>query len=348
MKIPISPNIRFHNPPIRPKYGLLNLFKENSNNYIKNISYKKKNIFSRNYNNRQITSFYYKEHLLNLANLIKKKFNKNISICEIGCGDGDFLNILKKKGFKKLSGFDKVYKGNNKNIKKRYLNSNDKLDFDLIVFRHVLSVVENPFELINLVKNITNEDSYILIDEDDFFWTEKNLAVWDLCYEQINYFNKETFANAFKKSFVKSMFFGQYFIFLSKLKYFDFDKKKDNWSKVNLSSYFKKFQSKVNWINKKKYKKIYIWGTGKKGNMYLYHLVRKNPSIRKIINVVDSDPFKENKYLSFGKYKIISPKKLLSILQSDDLIIVANNAYFKEIKTYISRNIKFKCKIIAL
>lgn len=144
------------------------------------------------------------------------------------------------------------------------------------------------------------------------------------------------------------MFFGQYFIFLSKLKYFDFDKKKDNWSKVNLSSYFKKFQSKVNWINKKKYKKIYIWGTGKKGNMYLYHLVRKNPSIRKIINVVNSDPFKENKYLSFGKYKIISPKKLLSILQSDDLIIVANNAYFKEIKTYISRNIKFKCKIIAL
>ena len=247
-----------------------------------------------------------------------------------------------------MSGFDKVYKGNNKNIKKRYLNSNDKLNFDLIIFRHVLSVVENPFELIDLVKNITYEDSYILIDEDDFFWTEKNFAVWDLCYEQINYFNKKTFTNVFKKSFVKSMFFGQYFIFLSKLKYFDFDKKKDNWAKINLSSYFKKFQSKVNWINKKKYKKIYIWGTGKKGNMYLYHLVRKNPSIRKIINVVDSDPFKENKYLSFGKYKIISPKKILSILKSDDLIIVANNAYFKEIKIFISRNIKFKCNIIAL
>ena len=42
MRIPISPNIRFQKPPIRPKYGLLNLFKENSNNYIKNISYKKK------------------------------------------------------------------------------------------------------------------------------------------------------------------------------------------------------------------------------------------------------------------------------------------------------------------
>ena len=60
--------------------------------------------------------------------LFKKYLPKNSNVVEVGCGKGDFVELLNNDGYFKATGYDVIYEGNNKNIFKRFLNSEDKIE----------------------------------------------------------------------------------------------------------------------------------------------------------------------------------------------------------------------------
>ena len=94
--------------------------------------------------------------------------NKNSSILDVGCGDGKFLSILKKGGFKDLTGIDlfideknmphgiKIYQSSLEDFK-----PNRK--YDLITSNHSFEHMDNQLENLRCFENLVKDDGIIVI-----------------------------------------------------------------------------------------------------------------------------------------------------------------------------------------
>mgnify|MGYP007000184199 CR=1 len=75
-------------------------------------------------------SLEFKNHMIKMLKVLKKNFSRNSKLIEVGCGKGEFLSIVKKEKYFKYQGYDAVYQGKDKNIFKRYLTENDRIQAD--------------------------------------------------------------------------------------------------------------------------------------------------------------------------------------------------------------------------
>jgi 2-polyprenyl-3-methyl-5-hydroxy-6-metoxy-1,4-benzoquinol methylase len=108
----------------------------------------------------------------------KKLINLDSAILDVGCGDGNFLNILKKGGFKNLTGFDlfidddnmlegiTIYKSSLEDFK------SDK-KFDLITSNHSFEHMDNQLINLQCFENLVKDEGIVVIRipiKSDFFW----------------------------------------------------------------------------------------------------------------------------------------------------------------------------------
>ena len=94
--------------------------------------------------------------------------NKNSSILDIGCGDGKFLTIFKKGGFKDLTGVDlfideekiqkgiKVYQSSLEDFKPRR-------KYDLIISNHAVEHMDNQIINLRCFEKLLNDNGTIVI-----------------------------------------------------------------------------------------------------------------------------------------------------------------------------------------
>ena len=102
------------------------------------------------YQNSQNCSSKFIQHLNQIGQEIKKEVSLDSHVIEIGCGKGDFIQLLFKLGFNNLTGFDEAYQGNSGLFKKRYFSKEDQdLKADSIILRHTLEHIPNPFGFLN-------------------------------------------------------------------------------------------------------------------------------------------------------------------------------------------------------
>ena len=85
---------------------------------------------------------------------IKVELPRGSKIVEVGCGKGDFVELVQSDGYFLIEGYDASYEGNNSLIKKRYLNHDDRLSADIVVLRHVLEHIPRPHEFLTMLSNI--------------------------------------------------------------------------------------------------------------------------------------------------------------------------------------------------
>ena len=142
-------------------------------NFIENEAFNSKLIdYSISYENSQVHSKKFKDHMIFVLSLLKQKFKKNSLITEVGCGKGDFLEMIQTDGYFKIKGYDASYNGHNKSIEKRYLNSSDKIKTDLVVLRHVLEHIQNPYEFLFMLKKVFGE-AMIYTEVPNYDWIIK-------------------------------------------------------------------------------------------------------------------------------------------------------------------------------
>ena len=82
--------------------------------------------------------------------------------------------------------------------------------------------------------------------------------------------------------------------------------------------------------------------------MFLFHCHKKNKLLNKISFIIDIDIEKQNRYLQVINKKIISPNQLSKHVHKDDVIVVSNSNYLREINNFLNINIKFPIKCISL
>ena len=101
-------------------------------------------------------------------NLItNKSINKNSPILDVGCGDGKFLTILKKAGFKDLTGMDLFIDEENmlegiKIYQASLEEFNPGRKYDLITSNHSFEHMDNQLENLKCFENLVNDDGTIV------------------------------------------------------------------------------------------------------------------------------------------------------------------------------------------
>jgi len=100
--------------------------------------------------------------------VLKRGFNRDIKILDVGCGNGDMLGLMAVKGFKNLYGCD-IEEGlefKSVNFKKVDLNRERvpfEEKFDLVFCVEVIEHLENPFKLIRNLRSCMKEDGILIL-----------------------------------------------------------------------------------------------------------------------------------------------------------------------------------------
>ena len=304
--------------------------------------------YSTNYENSLHFSPKFQDFAKQLANHLVENYNiRNKNILEVGCGKGDFLNMICEAGNNRGFGFDESYEPSGHELsfvtyfQEFYSKKHAHLPVDLLVCRHVLEHIESPHKFIAEINGITsNYNPVFYFEVPNGIYTLRDMGIWDLIYEHFSYFNPVSLATLFRNN-------GYYIQTVSELYNNQFlgieffKNKVSNKSSPgylleeinNLAQNFKKaYHEKIAYWNdnleifKKEGKTVVVWGGGSKGVTFLNVL----PTQDLIFNIVDINPRKNGMFVSGSGQQFISPNDLVN--KEPDIIILMNPIYKEEIK----------------
>ena len=286
--------------------------------------------YDSDYHNEQNFSSMFVDHMNSVVDLFVSSGYENKSVVEIGCGKGQFVDMLQKRGFT-VTGFDPAYEGNKPGIVKDYFRDKySNIKTDLIVMRHTLEHVEDPMSFLHSIARSCNYNGSVYIEVPDFNWTIDNGAFWDVCYEHCNYFTVASIGSMFGKSSQGLLFGGQYMYILADLK--DLKELSDStgfsrgYSSNNLWDALRKYQDKIGSMYG-----LVLWGAATKG-VLLANLA--DPSRTHIACLVDINPNKQGKYIPISGHPVVSPAEILDYTGRD--VLVMNDNYLEEARKFLA------------
>jgi 2-polyprenyl-3-methyl-5-hydroxy-6-metoxy-1,4-benzoquinol methylase len=199
------------NEPVFPLQCYLNPQTGFIFNKIITSSQERYNLFDYSYtsSNSSYSRKYWKNFFKNIKYKILKKNDK---ILEIGSNDGYLCKQFQKNGFKiygidasrkmsKIANKDKIKtfnlifdKKNSEVVKKKTGN------FDIIIANNVLNHSNEPFEFVNSVANILNNEGYFVFEVPYWLNLVKRKQFDQIYHEHINYFTVKAIQHLLKKT----------------------------------------------------------------------------------------------------------------------------------------------------
>ena len=289
----------------------------------------------------------------NLARkLIDKYALRNKEILEIGCGQGEFLDLLNRIGNNYCTGFDPACR------KQSYVNVRlipDMYNSEIATVYADFVCCKMTLEHIVDIKRFVSHASASLKDQDSVIFfqvpdTERILreaAFWDIYYEHCSYFFSDSLKALFGFCGLEVLdlykdYDGQYLMIEAKPR----SGKKIPRSLEGLRLPVKCFQKRCRekaeyWSRFIENKKcVVLWGGGSKAVAFLSGI-----SQEKIEYVVDIDERKHGTFIAGTGQEIISPEELKNC--KPDLVIVMNAIYENEIKKLITK-LEIATEIVCL
>lgn len=151
---------------------------------------------------------------------IEKYGLRDKTILEIGCGKGEFLELMCELGNNRGIGIDPSYQPSRSKspaasrirfIKDLYSEKYSNLEADCIMCRHTLEHIHPTLEFIRMIrraignrKNIT-----VLFELPDVVRILKETAFWDVYYEHCSYFSPGSLARLFRAASFELMELGR-------------------------------------------------------------------------------------------------------------------------------------------
>jgi SAM-dependent methyltransferase len=325
--------------------------------HIFNLSFEPEKM---DYNQEYENSLHYSPKFIQYANdiasdLVARYSLNGVDILDIGCGTGEFLNLICELGKNHGTGFDPSYnQGNYKKlsetteqgieiIRDKYSEKYYNIKADFIICRHVLEHVDDPSALLLLIRRAlkNKKEAGVYIEVPNMRYTIERLAIWDIIYEHFSYFFIYSLSRlmrscGFKIQRINEGFEDQYICLDASCSNLTATNSADvhedlNFQYQNLSSFAQKYQSKImEWrckIDELRTKKsnIVVWGAGSKGVTFLNSIAMNG----EIDYVVDINPYKQGKFVAGAGQQIVKPEFLQKY--KPDSVILMNPIYEKEI-----------------
>lgn len=314
--------------------------------------------YSPNYENSLHYSPKFQKYAEDLAaSLVARYELKGKTIVEIGCGKGDFLNLLCKMGENRGIGFDNSYEDDRIDdadrqrfvvIRDYYSEKYTDTIADIVVCRHVLEHIGAPREFLASVRRTVGDrfETAVFFEVPNVMYTLRDLGIWDLIYEHCGYFSTPSLthlfrASGFLPSSVKPAFGGQYLCleaFPAGGEGHPQDSVRDTLTDVAgyAKAFAREYQKKtVEWTGKlhslkNRGSKVVVWGAGSKGVTFLN--VMKCQGV--IDYVVDINPHKQGLHVPGTAQQVVSPEFLRTF--HPDAVLIMNSIYSGEISGILS------------
>ena len=270
------------------------------------------------YQNEQAFSRQFQAHLHSVAKIISERLDTS-KLVEVGCGKGFFLELY-NESYGPLIGFDPAYEGTNRLIEKKVFSSDAVEGCSGVVLRHVLEHIQAPH---NFLKDIAAAapGAHIYIEVPCYDWICENNAWYDVFYEHVNYFTKQTLNQLFESGTeIYSLFGGQYIGLIADLS------KLRTFSETTCEVLDEKVQSPQ--PGDFEHVEV-IWGGSSKGVIYSLHRQQAGAPVRVAIDI---NPSKQGKYMAGTGVPIRSPEWLMENIDPGQKIIVMNPNYLREIE----------------
>ena len=288
-------------------------------------------------------------HLDLVANICAAHLEPNGSIVDVGCGQGAFVETLRKKGVH-AHGYDNAYKGNNPFIRKELFSPGIHEKSSLVSLRHVLEHISDPYEFVHQIATANEFSGLLYIEVPDLDWILQNSSYWDIFYEHVNYFRIKDFQSHFGDSIVSSTrtFNGQYISVVidmhqhaqmsrsgcpsiekgeREMLQAQFDSLKR--SELSAHDSLAAFESAV------------IWGAAAKGVNLASKISKSEPG--KIRYAIDINPKMHGKFMPLSGARVLNPEEGISSLNPNSLVIVMNSNYINEIRSCLPRDQPVMC-----
>ncbi|MCQ2997737.1 class I SAM-dependent methyltransferase [Pseudomonas quasicaspiana] len=279
------------------------------------------------YQNEQAHSGYFKAHL-DAAEQIISKHMGDMSLIEVGCGKGYFLEQLRDHGFD-IVGIDPAYEGQSPYVVKAPFTREAGLAADAVILRHVLEHIPDPMTFLQSIAE-ANDGGLIYIEVPCMDWILEHKAWFDVFYEHVNYFRLEDFHRLFSTVHEAGHLFGGQYLYvvadLGSLR----SKPLPAAPEVQMPADFMlSIKRALSIIQASPDKPVGIWGAASKGVIYSLFLQRAGVEVDQVIDI---NPAKQGRYLPLSGLRVSSPEQAMLALPDGAHLFVMNSNYLEEIK----------------
>jgi len=279
------------------------------------------------------------------------------TILEIGCGKGEFLNLLCELGGNRGIGIDPAYvpqrgdarlAGQVEFIQDFYSAKYADLTADFICCRHTLEHIGPTYEfLAQLRHTLGDRQSLVFFELPDMMRVLREGAFWDIYYEHCSYFTTGSLARLFRATGfdvldLELAYEGQYLLITARPVNRPTTPTlvlEDDLEEVEAAvaifpqvvSYTQRYWRSVVDEIVQRGERVVIWGSGSKGVALLTTLGLED----QIAGVVDINPYRQGKFMPGTGHQIISPEQLREIAPQH--VLVMNPVYCREIQRDLDR-----------
>ncbi|MFH1154536.1 MAG: class I SAM-dependent methyltransferase [Pseudomonadota bacterium] len=295
---------------------------------------------------------------------------RNKFIIEIGCGKGEFLDLICKLGNNRGLGFDPAY------VPGRVADNGSDITFiadnysskysgytgDMICCRMTLEHIKDTHDFVRMVRNVMGRqsDSVVFFQVPDMLRILKECAFEDIYYEHCSYFTPGSMARLFRGCgfeiiSLETVYDGQYIMLEAKPSSFFSEQaviplpREESVLQIPglietfLITYARRMGQWDTLVRNgfSRGERTVLWGAGSKAVAFLNDL----NLIREIDYVVDINPHRHGTYMAGTGQKIVGPEFLKSY--EPDRVIIMNPVYTREINALLV-SMGVKTNIISL
>ena len=273
-------------------------------------------------------------------------------VIDIGCGNGEFLQLLYRTGKCIGTGFDPTLDTDGDTLRSQtgiFLTGGTFPEkypehADLYITRHVLEHLDEPVLFLQNIHNAMEAAGSVLyIEVPDGEYLLKTCSVWDIIYEHYSIFTPRSLLyllerTGFSVIRLQSDFQGQSLTVDAAASFGPSQPSSLHYGKNKTDELFaaaekfarncqKKMARTKNMLEEQQQagKRMVVWGAGSKGITFLNRM----SSMADIAYVVDINPQKQGKYVPGTCQQVVAPE-FLSTYETDT-IFIANEIYRDEI-----------------
>ena len=177
---------------------------------------------------------------------------------------------------------------------------------------------------------------------------------FDINFEQANYFSKDSYLDFFDGKVLRcgTVFGGEYQYVIARIRNLNsnlnIEYENSEWSLIEMNELFPLMAERIAETHKsiRDDGRIWVWGAGRKGTMFLYYLAQSTILKSDRLGCVDQDLRKQGKYTPYTKVPIISNASLIDRIKVDDIVVILNSNYSNEIRDFLAIHLSFSVNIM--